>query len=104
MFYNGTNYVGGAAAFVQWMADQYDYEDKTPPAEYQQLADREYDEHLTSLGHQFAFLDFTVGDVWLLQDSTDHLVGYPLGDYLHIQTSSLGMMFWPPSPKTNFFF
>ena len=62
VFYNGTNYVGGAAAFVQWMADQYDYEDKTPPAEYQQLADREYDEHLTSLGHQFAFLDFTVGD------------------------------------------
>lgn len=62
VFYNGTNYVGGAAAFVQWMADQYDYEDKTPAAEYQQLADREYDEHLTSLGHQFAFLDFAIGD------------------------------------------
>jgi len=62
VFYNGANFIGGAEGFVQWVADQYEYEDKTPASVYQDIASAEYDAHLRSLGHQFVYMDVTVGE------------------------------------------
>jgi peptidyl-prolyl cis-trans isomerase-like 6 len=61
VYYNGCNYVGGIAEYLEWVAKRYEYEDSTKPVLYERLASREYKSYLHDTGHQFVFLNVAVG-------------------------------------------
>jgi peptidyl-prolyl cis-trans isomerase-like 6 len=61
VYYNGCNYVGGIAEYVEWVAKRYEYEDTTKPVLYERLASREYTSYLHDTGHQFVFLNIAIG-------------------------------------------
>lgn len=62
VYYNGSNYIGGLAEYVDWVAKTYEYEDETQSSVYEELAKKEYDKYLTSTGNQFVYFDVAVGE------------------------------------------
>lgn len=61
VYYNGCNYIGGLAEYLDWVAKRYEYEDQTAPALYTRFAKKEYNNYLASLGHQFVYFDVAIG-------------------------------------------
>ena len=57
VYYNGVNYVGGLDDFLEFAAKQYEYEDLTDAAVYEERAVAEYNNHLLGTGSQFVFMD-----------------------------------------------
>merc|ERR1711865_507900 len=62
VYYNGCNYIGGLAEFLDWVAKRFEYEDQTAANLYKGIAEAQFDKYLASLGHQFVYFDVAVGE------------------------------------------
>jgi len=62
IYYNGCNYIGGLAEYLDWVAKKYEYEDETPLNLYEQVAKKEYDKYLQGLGYQYVYFDIAIGE------------------------------------------
>lgn len=61
VYFNGSSYIGGLQQFVDWAADNYDFEELFEAAKYAEVAREATKAMMTSTGHQFAYVDFSTG-------------------------------------------
>lgn len=62
VYYNGCNYVGGLAEYLDWVAKRYEYEDQSGADVYTGLAEKEYAKFLAARGRQYVYFDIAVAD------------------------------------------